>query len=181
MLAVKNRKMPALPSAITPAGSRITVRRTIGNLSILQANQADPKDSLHHSRNHRPLTLERLSYIPKDGGSRDSLPEKLVLKCHKNYTGHPDVYGRMRWDDVAPTLTTGCVDVTRGRFAHPSEDRAITLREAARLQTFSDNYAFYGSDADIATQIGNAVPVRLIEKFAPFFKEAINGCRVTLH
>lgn len=175
MFAAKGCNMPVLPRPLTPVGRRITLRSAIGNLPVLLSNEADPRDSLHHSRNHKPLTLERLSYIPKDGGSRDSLPDNLVLKCHKNYGGHPDVYGRMRWDDVAPTLTTGCVDVTRGRFAHPSEDRAITLREAARLQTFPDDYYFHGSDTDIATQIGNAVPVRLMENFAQFIKEAING------
>lgn len=174
MLAAKERILPPLPSALTPIGSRITVRSTIGDLPVLLANQTNQQDFLHHSRNHGPLTLERLSYIPKDGGSRDSLPHDLVLRCHRNYTGHPDVYGRMKWDDVAPTLTTGCTDLTRGRFAHPSEDRAITLREAARLQTFPDEYFFYGSDSYIATQIGNAVPVKLIECFAPFFGEVIN-------
>lgn len=174
MFAVKG-SMPVIPRPLTPVGRRVTVRSTIGDLPVLLSNEADPNDLLHRTRNHKPLTLERLSYIPKDGGSRNSLPRNLVLKCHRDYEGHPDVYGRMSWDDVAPTLTTGCTDVTRGRFAHPSEDRAITLREAARLQTFSDGYCFYGSDADIATQIGNAVPVRFIENLAPVLREAING------
>ncbi len=174
MLAVKERNIPPFPGAVTPVGNRVTVRSEIGDLPVLSANQADQLDYLHHSRHHQPLTLERLSHLPKDGGSRDSFPESLVLRCHKNYTGHPDVYGRMKWDDVAPTLTTGCTDLTRGRFAHPSQDRAITLREAARLQTFPDDYRFYGSDSEIATQIGNAVPVNLIESFTPFFREIIN-------
>jgi DNA (cytosine-5)-methyltransferase 1 len=69
----------------------------------------------------------------------------------------------MAWESVAPTLTTGCTDVTRGRFAHPASDRAITLREAARLQTFRDTYRFAGNAGQVATQIGNAVPVQLIE------------------
>ena len=121
------------------------------------------------------LNLERIRVTP-EGGGRESWPKQLLSACHRNgYDGHVDVYGRMRWDDVAPTLTTGCVDITRGRFAHPSEDRAITLREAARLQTFPDEYYFHGSDAAIAMQIGNAVPVRLIESFAPTLKEVING------
>ena len=70
----------------------------------------------------------------------------------------------MRWDDVAPTLTTGCTDVTRGRYAHPEQDRAITLREAARLQTFADSYRFVGSKKEIAEQIGNAVPFEMIRR-----------------
>jgi DNA (cytosine-5)-methyltransferase 1 len=80
------------------------------------------------------------------------------------------VYGRMRWEDVAPTLTTGCTDVTRGRFAHPRDDRAISLREAARLQTFPDSYRFAGSAKAIAAQVGNSVPVRFIEALAPVLR-----------
>ena len=174
MFAVKGCNIPILPKPITPAGRRITVRQSIGELPVIHANEVCEEDTLHHSRKHKPLTLKRLSCIPKDGGSRDSLPDDLVLQCHRNYKGHPDVYGRMKWDDIAPTLTTGCTDLTRGRFVHASEDRAITLREAARLQTFPDEYYFYGSESDIATQIGNAVPVKLIESFIPFIKEAVN-------
>jgi DNA (cytosine-5)-methyltransferase 1 len=95
------------------------------------------------------------------------LPEYLRLKCHKNHRGHPDVYGRMKWHDVAPTLTTGCTDLTKGRFAHPEDNRAITLREAALLQTFPDTYVFCGSMQGIATQIGNAVPVQFVKEIAP--------------
>jgi DNA (cytosine-5)-methyltransferase 1 len=72
----------------------------------------------------------------------------------------------MKWDDVAPTLTTGCCDITRGRFAHPRDDRAITLREAANLQTFPKSYAFVGSIKQIEAQIGNAVPVEFIKSLA---------------
>ena len=74
-------------------------------------------------RNHTPIAIERMKYVPKDGGSRFSLPPDLELNCHKGHTGHPDVYGRMRWNDVAPTLTTGCTDITRGRFMHPRDDQ----------------------------------------------------------
>ena len=79
----------------------------------------------------------------------------------------------MKWEDVAPTLTTGCTDITRGRFAHPEDDRAITLREAARLQTFPDNYKFDGNPSKIATQIGNAVPMKLVEALAPALRCAL--------
>jgi DNA (cytosine-5)-methyltransferase 1 len=175
MFAAKGCNMPVLPVPITPEGRRITVQNAIGNLPILHSNEADVTDPLHHARKHRPIALDRLAHIPKNGGSRDSLPDYLILKCHRDYKGHPDVYGRMCWGDVAPTLTTGCIDITRGRFAHPSEDRAITLREAARLQTFPDNYQFSGSYSDIATQIGNAVPVRLIESLSPAIINALRN------
>jgi DNA (cytosine-5)-methyltransferase 1 len=117
--------------------------------------------------------LDRLALIPKNGGRRFSLPSRLELACHRGHSGHPDVYGRMAWDDVAPTLTTGCTDVTKGRFAHPEEDRAITLREAALLQTFPTSYEFSGNASQIATQIGNAVPVRLISALSPSLKSII--------
>ena len=117
----------------------------------------------------------RSLHIPKDGGSRFSLPPELELKCHKNKKGYPDVYGRMKWDDVAPTLTTGCTDITRGRFAHPRDDRAITLREAALLQTFPVNYKFAGNSSQIAAQIGNAVPVKMVEAIAINLHKFIEG------
>ena len=126
--------------------------------------QSSLQDPLHYARKHHAITLERLRHIPKDGGSRESLPPYLQLKCHKSVGAgsFPDTYSRMAWDDVAPTLTTGCTDVTRGRYAHPEHDRAITLREAARLQTFPDDYKFAGNAAQVAAQIGNAVPPQMM-------------------
>lgn len=175
LLAKRRGSPPDLPAAVTPAGKRVSVRKAIYGLPRLEAGQKCEEDPLHMSRQHHPITLERLAHIPKDGGSRISLPESLVLKCHKSYSGHPDVYGRMAWDDVAPTLTTGCTDLTKGRFVHPTDDRAITLREAARLQTFRDDYEFAGTFGQIATQIGNAVPVRLIEEIASVLRADLRG------
>ena len=144
----------------------ITVRQALRGLQPLTSGQSDGRDPLHVSRVHQEITLRRLAKIPKDGGSRASLPLDLQLACHRdrNPGDFCDVYGRMRWDDVAPTLTTGCTDVTRGRYAHPEQDRAITLREAARLQTFADSYRFVGSKKEIAEQIGNAVPFEMIRR-----------------
>lgn len=175
LIAKRAANPPRLPAPSTPDGKRRCVRHAIADLPRLSSGQQDSEDVLHFSREHQTITLERLSHIPKNGGSRVSLPKRLVLKCHKNYTGHPDVYGRMSWDDVSPTLTTGCTDVTRGRFAHPHDDRAITLREAARLQTFDDSYSFEGNYSQIATQIGNAVPVKLIEEIVPVLRANIRG------
>ncbi len=175
LIAAREGEPPRLPAPTTPAGKQKTVRSAIWDLPRLRSGQQGADDALHFSRKHHPITLRRLSHIPKDGGSRFSLPKRLVLECHRDYSGHPDVYGRMFWSRVAPTLTTGCTDVTRGRFAHPSQNRAITLREAARLQTFDDSYEFEGSFSDIATQIGNAVPVRLIEEITPVLRSWIRG------
>lgn len=157
--------LPQLPLPITPEGARCTVHDALADLPPLTSGQAT-KDPLHFARNHQPIALQRMRHIPHDGGSRFSLPPELELDCHKGHSGHPDVYGRMKWNDVAPTLTTGCTDVTRGRFMHPRDDRAISLREAARLQSFPDAYAFTGRPAAIARQIGNAVPVQLAQVVA---------------
>ena len=166
MIATKDRDLPDIPPPVTPAGNRIQVRDAIGDLPALACGEATQDDPLHRARTHSALSRARMRHIPKDGGSRFSLPEELELRCHKGHSGHPDVYGRMSWGDVAPTLTTGCTDITRGRFMHPRDDRAITLREAARLQTFGDNYRFAGTSGDVARQIGNAVPVLLVENLA---------------
>ena len=126
----------------------------------------EPDDPLHVAKSHSALTIERLRHIPADGGSRDSLPERLRLHCHRGLKPNqfPDTYGRLCWDRPAPTLTTGCNDLTKGRYAHPVEDRAITLREAARLQSFPDEYRFRGTVKEIAAQIGNAVPPKMAEE-----------------
>ena len=173
IMLVSNGKMPPELPLRTVEGTQPTVRSAIEDLRPLKSGEADPTDDLHFARSHRPVALARLEHIPKDGGSRDSLPNDLQLECHKGHKGHPDVYGRMSWDSVAPTLTTGCTDLTRGRFGHPRDDRALTLREAARLQTFPDNYRFLGNSKEVATQIGNAVPVRLIEQLAPTLRSVL--------
>lgn len=148
-----------------------TVGDTISDLPELGSGESSEIDPLHKARNHARISLERLSYIPHNGGSRDSLPPHLQLNCHKNggNIGYHDVYGRMNFLKPSNTLTTGCTNFTKGRFAHPVADRAITPREAARLQTFPDSYAFYGSYEQISSQIGNAVPVLLAEVFAGYF------------
>jgi len=166
---------PQPPEPQTPAPARITVRDAIGDLEPLSAGQSCASDSMHAARAHKPIALQRMRHISKDGGSRSELPPELCLSCHKHPNKHPDVYGRMKWADVAPTLTTGCTDITRGRFMHPNDNRAITLREAARLQTFPDDYHFFGSNKDIARQIGNAVPVRLAEALAGAVAEALRA------
>lgn len=140
-------------------------------------------DLLHFARQHSPLNIERLQHIPHDGGSRASLPDHLQLSCHRKLVGKsnsfPDTYGRMKWHDVAPTLTTGCTDITKGRYAHPVQNRAITLREAARLQSFPDNYIFKGNNAQIATQIGNAVPPGMMAVIANSLFEALTSEKPT--
>ena len=175
LMASKSEEAIAHFNNFTPKKVRKTVWEAIGDLPLIQSGEADPVDSLHKARSHKKIVLERLKYIPMDGGSRSSLPSDLCLPCHQR-TGNnsfSDVYGRMRWHDVAPTLTTGCTDLTKGRFVHPDQDRAITLREAAILQGFPRDYKFAGNSGAIANQIGNAVPVGLVEGLALLMRQMI--------
>lgn len=160
---------PVLPAATheevgSPDGLRwVTVREAIGALMPLASGETDPSDVYHRARRHSPLALQRLRALG-EGGARADLPKDLQLACHKNHSGHYDIYGRMWWDRPAPTLTSGCTNVTRGRFAHPEQDRAITLREAMELQTFPRSTVLRGSLDEMALQVGNAVPPLFAER-----------------
>ncbi len=139
-----------------------TVREAIGHLPHLNAGEASDTILNHTAASITPLNLRRLRHTPPDGGGRRDWPEELQLDCHRNgYLGHTDVYGRLHWDMSAPTLTGRCNSISNGRYGHPEQDRAISLREAACLQSFPDDYEFFGSNKYIALQIGNAVPVAL--------------------
>lgn len=175
MMATRNAVPPAMPEPTTPKGRRVTVKHAIGHLRPLKAGKKHRVDALHAARHHQEIALRRLAAVPKDGGSRSALPADLALACHAAVGSRKfsDVYGRMSWNDVAPTLTTGCTDITRGRFAHPRDNRAITAREAALLQTFPEDYHFLGNLSQIQVQIGNAVPVKLVEALTPMFRQAI--------
>lgn len=173
MFAARSRESVERFDAADLTAERMTVAQAIQSLRSLANGETDPDDTLHAARRHTPVALARLRAIPHNGGSRSALPPELRLKCHENTYGFPDVYGRMAWHDVAPTLTTGCTDVTRGRFAHPEQDRAITLREAALLQTFPPGYVFHGPTKDVAIQIGNAVPVAMVRAMVPAITRAL--------
>lgn len=139
-----------------------TVRQAIKRFPVLRAGRAHSKVTNHVASALTPVNLRRIKATPKNGGDRSSWPKRLRLKCHTGrHTGHTDTYGRMSWDSPAPTLTGRCNSISNGRYGHPTQDRAISLREAAALQTFPSRYRFYGSKNHIALQIGNAVPVRL--------------------
>lgn len=107
--------------------------------------------------------IRRMQAIRMNGGNRVGLPNELVLECHKNYEGHKDVYGIMDANKPAPTITGGCLCYSKGRFGHPTQDRAISIREAARLQTFPDDFVFENNLTKAGLQIGNAVPVKLVK------------------
>ncbi len=149
-----------------PPRPRTSVRNAIGDLPPLQAGQRDPADPNHAARRLGERTLRLIRAVPKDGGSRKDVPTSLWLRCHRDRRGHEDVFGRLRWDDVAPTITSGCTDPTKGRYMHPDQDRAITPREAACLQSFPRDYVFEGTAVQVSRQIGNAFPPRLMREIA---------------
>jgi DNA (cytosine-5)-methyltransferase 1 len=151
---------------------RATVRETIGSLAPISAGECDPKDELQVASSLSPLNLSRIR-ASRPGGTWRDWPEELQASCHRKDTGatYPSVYGRMEWDQPAPTITTQCFGYGNGRFGHPEQNRAISLREAAMLQTFPKSYAFVPPGAPVKFSkmgrlIGNAVPVRLGEIIA---------------
>lgn len=138
-----------------------TVEDAIGGLPKA-GESGDPMHDMPEKRT--PRIMELIRRIPKDGGSRTDLPEGDQLDCHKRCNGFKDVYGRMAWGDVAPTITSGCFNPSKGRFLHPVENRAITMREAALLQGFPRRYKFpTDSKSAVALMIGNALPPEFIK------------------
>ncbi len=148
-----------------------TVKNAIRRFPRIMAGQQDSSTANHVAAAISETNMDRLRHTPQNGGDRRDWPERLQLDCHKgDYSGHSDVYGRMWWKKPAPALTGRCNSISNGRYGHPSQNRAISLREAACLQTFGDEYVFYGSNKHIALQIGNAVPVKLAEVMARHIK-----------
>ncbi len=149
-----------------------TVRGAIGGMP----EPGRSRDRLHNIPERRAENvLKLIRDIPKDGGSRSDLPQNRQLDCHKKSDGFKDIYGRMAWNAVAPTITSGCFNPSKGRFLHPERDRAITLREAALLQTFPRSYVFdlaSGKEA-IALMIGNALPPEFIRRHALEIQRAL--------
>ena len=148
----------------SPQKHKITVRETIAHLPEPPADGSEhPNVSLHRRDRLSAKNIERLQYL-KPGQGRDFLPPELLADCHKissQKIGHRNVYGRMPWDDVAPTITARFDSFTRGMFGHPQQNRSISLREGALLQTFPEDFIFCGNKVEVARQIGNAVPVNM--------------------
>lgn len=153
------------PSFGSPACRRRTVAQAIRRLPSPEVSE-DPAHNYIVRRAEHVVSLIRR--VPKNGGSRKDLRDIDQLECHKRVDGFRDVYGRMAWRKVAPTITSGCINPSKGRYIHPEEDRAITLREAALLQGFPKSYAFDMSRGRyaVAKMIGNAFPPRFAEHHA---------------
>ncbi len=165
-----------------------TVKEAIGDLPAIKAGEEYEGDGKIHNHKCAGLSdknMQRIQAIRKSGGSRSGLPKDLVLECHKKkdengnvFSGHGDVYGIMDPDKPAPTITGGCLCYSKGRYGHYSQDRAISIREAARLQTFPDDFVFSNSLTDSALQIGNAVPIDLVKASGEVFKMAIKSIKM---
>lgn len=156
----------------THKGAPVTVREAIGTLPPIAQGESCSSDPLHKSSRLSPLNLKRIKLTP-EGGGWHSWPMALRSPCHRRESGatYSSVYGRMRWDEVSPTITTQSYSLGTGRFGHPEQHRALSLRECALLQTFPINYQFTAPDETIfyksvGRHIGNAVPVRLAKVIA---------------
>jgi DNA (cytosine-5)-methyltransferase 1 len=172
ILIASKKGDPALPTPTHGKGLLpfVSVADAISDLPRLNAGEIDLYDSDHHAACLSPTNLARIRATPI-GGGRESWPEDLWLDCHRGHRGHSDVYGRLSWDRPAASLTTRCISLSNGRFGHPEQNRAISAREAACLQTFPKNYRFFGSLESRARQIGNAVPPRMAEAIGAAIKE----------
>ena len=150
-------RLPEPTHGVTPGLDFVTVRQAIGHMAELEHGDVDAYDSDHAAMRLSPLNLARIRSTPEGGDRRDWV-SSLVPACHSDHKGHSDSYGRMWWDRPASGLTTRCLSYSNGRFGHPEQDRAISLREAALLQTFPQRFRFVGSLTSRGMQVGNAVP-----------------------
>jgi DNA (cytosine-5)-methyltransferase 1 len=161
-----------------------TVRSAIGGLGPVGAGESDAIDAMHSACRLSEINLRRIR-ASQPGGTWRDWGDNLVASCHRKGSGatYPSVYGRMEWDRPSPTVTTQCFGYGNGRFGHPEQDRAITLREAAILQTFPPEYRFLPEGERpkfylMGRLIGNAVPVRLGEMIAKSFRQHVEVARV---
>ncbi len=164
-----------------------TVYKAIFDLPVIAAGESYVGGGVlnHRAAMLSDLNMERIKTSAHNGGGRNNWPKELWPACYtrtdkndKTHSGHTDCYGRLRWDYPAPGLTTRCISYSNGRFGHPVQDRAISVREAARLQGFADDFEFTGNLNSMARQIGNAVPVDLALAMGNHFikhLEAIHG------
>lgn len=154
-IIVASKKKITLPPEVFGPDEFRTVRDAIGGLEAIAAGEISNKDVYHRSAKHKETTIETIAQIPKNGGNR---PVGVGPKCLDKVNGFYDVYGRLHWDKPAITITKFARNPASGRFVHPEQNRGLTIREAARLQSFPDGFYFSGSlDANFS-QIGEAVP-----------------------
>lgn len=162
VIGVRGAKI-SMPQPILPAENMRTVRQAIGHLDPLEAGGCDKRDRFHRAPSHVERIVELIKHIPPDGGDRRSLPPGIQLRCHSEVDkgatpGFTDVYGRLRWDTPSVTITAKSSTPSCGRFLHPEQHRNISVREAAILQGFPQEFTFEGPFVNQYRQIGEAVP-----------------------
>ena len=163
------------PSPTHGEGARSAEHSTVGewidSLPAISAGETHPSIPNHRAARLSPSNLQRIRATPPGGGWPDLPPELMPKSRQSGFNGFTDVYGRLRWDAPAPALTTRCVSYSNGRFGHPEQDRAISVREAAYLQTLPPNFVLTGSLNSQARQVGNAVPALLAQHFGECITE----------
>tara|TARA_B100000508_G_C11458122_1_gene277786 strand:+ start:470 stop:1555 length:1086 start_codon:yes stop_codon:yes gene_type:complete len=169
LLASKHGEISLIP----PTHSKenyVTVKQAIGKLKKIKAGESDNNDFFHRASALSELNLKRIRASKPGGSWKNDWSEELILDCHKDEKrkSYGSIYGRMNWDEPSPTMTTFCTGIGNGRFGHPEQDRAISLREAAILQSFPKEYKFVRNKEDLSVRsisrhIGNAVPPKLGE------------------
>lgn len=167
VVLARREETPTFPAPYRQPAAFSTVREWIGDLPKVENGQTDPTDPMHRASAHRAGTIEVLQQVPPDGGSRPAgVGPRCLDAARGTFGGYTDVYGRLWWDQPAPTITARCRTPSCGRFAHPEQHRGLTAREAACLQTFPRDWYFEGPFDDRYKQIGNAVPPLAAEAFA---------------
>jgi DNA (cytosine-5)-methyltransferase 1 len=162
----------SMPEARLKPKEFLTVRNAISDLPPVRAGEQGASDPMHKSATHRQSTIDVIKAIPKNGGSR---PNGIGPKCLQNFKGFADVYGRLAWDRPSITITHYARNPASGRFVHPEQNRGLTMREAARLQSFPDGFEFTGGFDDVFRQIGEAVPPMLSLSVAASTLAALKG------
>lgn len=154
-IVIGMKKNFLLPQGVLEPGKYKTVRDAIGGLRPVAAGVADPSDAMHKSAAHKKNTIDVLKQVPHDGGNR---PMGIGPACLDRTKGFSDTYGRLYWDRPSITITHYARNPASGRYTHPDQDRGLTAREVALLQSFPYGFEFMGSSDDIYRQIGEAVP-----------------------
>ncbi|MCD4795535.1 MAG: DNA cytosine methyltransferase [Bacteroidales bacterium] len=169
LLASKLGDIKLLPPTHTPE-NYVTVKDAIGKLQKLKSGETSKKDFIHKASKLSDKNIKRIKQSKPGGSWKKDWDDDLKLTCHTSDKGktYVSVYGRMKWDEPSPTMTTFCTGIGNGRFGHPEQDRAISLREAAILQSFPNDYKFADKEENlkfskVSKHIGNAVPPKLGE------------------
>lgn len=179
LIAVRKDLQSIYRKPLRVVGPFTTVREAIGDLPDAPVDGSEHPIFYNHRRTlPSEANIKRFSFVPQGGGWQD-IPWEYRLDCHKvsnpKTGGWTDVFGRLDWEGQCPTITAGFDNFSRGRYGHPEHNRAITPREAARLQGFPDSFKFIGNRADVRLQIGNAVPPPMAECIGHSLQETIHN------